>query len=195
MGATLALTKSERNYCVTRKELLALVYFLRHFRPYLLGRQFLVRTDHATLKWIQQFKEPEGQIARWLELQEFNFQTEYRAGKNHCNADALSRIQCNQCGMCHSKLTNQNFMPSCGQSFCPSSVHEVPLTDNCWMPTWPNQDLQEKQRTDPVLGIIIAWMEKEQQRPPDAMVAGMGRAVRSLWAQWNRLELVNNLLY
>ena len=190
------LTKSERNYCVTRKELLALVYFLRHFRPYLLGRQFLVRTDHAALKWIQQFKEPEGQIARWLEqLQEFNFQTEYRAGKNHCNADALSRIQCNQCGMCHSKLTNQNFMSSCGQSSCPSSVHEVALTDNSWMPTWSNQDLQEKQRTDPVLGIVIAWMEKEQQRPPDAMVAGMGRAVRSLWAQWNRLELVNNLLY
>ena len=44
------LTKSERNYCVTWKELLALVYFLRHFRPYLLGHQFLVRTDHAAFE-------------------------------------------------------------------------------------------------------------------------------------------------
>jgi len=64
---------------VTERELLALIYFLRHFRSYLLGRPFIV---HAALKWIQQFKEPEGQIARWLEyLQEFDFQTGYRPGK------------------------------------------------------------------------------------------------------------------
>ena len=177
------LTKSERNYCVTRKELLGLVYFLRHFRPYLLWRPFLVRTDHAALKWIQQFKEPEGQIARWLEqLQEFNLETEYRAGKNHCNADALSRIQYNQCAICHPKSTNQNFMPSGGLLSYPSSVHEVALTENWWTPTWSNQGLQKKQKTDPVIGTIIAWMEKEQQRPPETMVAGMGRAVRSLWA-------------
>ena len=42
------LTKSERNYSTTRKELLALVYFLQHFRCYLLGHSFVVRTDHST---------------------------------------------------------------------------------------------------------------------------------------------------
>jgi len=50
------LTKSERNYCVTQRELLALIYFLRHLCSYLLGHPFIVRTDHAALKWIQQLR-------------------------------------------------------------------------------------------------------------------------------------------
>ena len=50
------LTKAEKNYSVTRKELLALVYFMQHFRYYLLGRPFVARTDHAALQWIQGFK-------------------------------------------------------------------------------------------------------------------------------------------
>ena len=41
------LTKPERNYCVTRKELLAVVTFVTHFRTYLLGHTFTLRTDHA----------------------------------------------------------------------------------------------------------------------------------------------------
>ena len=62
-----SLNRSERNYCTTRKEMLALVHFTKHFRHYLLGRKFLVRTDHASLKWLQNFKDPEGQCARWQE--------------------------------------------------------------------------------------------------------------------------------
>ena len=45
---------------------------MRQFRAYLIGRPFVVRTDHAALQWLQGFKEPEGQVAIWLEqLQEF----------------------------------------------------------------------------------------------------------------------------
>ena len=49
------LTKAERNYSVTRREMLALISFLRRFRSYLLGKPFVVRTDHAALTWLQQF--------------------------------------------------------------------------------------------------------------------------------------------
>ena len=62
------LTKPERHYYVTRRELLVVVTFIQHFRPYLLGREFILCTDHGS------FKQPEGQLARWLErLQEYNF--------------------------------------------------------------------------------------------------------------------------
>lgn len=67
------LQKAERNYCVTRKELLAVVLATKHFHHYLFGRQFLLRTDHASLRWLYNFKEPEGQTARWLErLQQYD---------------------------------------------------------------------------------------------------------------------------
>ena len=66
-----SLRVSERNYCATRAEMLALVEFVDCFRYYLLGKKFQVRTDHHALQWLKSFKEPQGQVARWLErLQE-----------------------------------------------------------------------------------------------------------------------------
>ena len=97
--ASRLLSKPERQYCVTRRELLAVVTFTRHFRPFLLGRPFVLRTDHGSLTWLRNFKEPEGQMARWLEhLQEFNFRIEHRQGRKHSNAGSLSRLPCRQCG-------------------------------------------------------------------------------------------------
>ena len=82
------LTRTQRNYCVTR----AVVTFLDQFRHYLLGSQFIVRTDHSSLRWIFNFKEPQGQLARWLEaLSQFKFQIIHREGKKHLNADSLSQ--------------------------------------------------------------------------------------------------------
>jgi hypothetical protein len=97
--ASRTLSKPERRYCVTRRELLAVVYFTRHFRPYLLGRHFTLRTDHGSLTWLWNFREPEGQLARWLErLQEYDFRIVHRPGRKHGNADGLSRSPCPQCG-------------------------------------------------------------------------------------------------
>ena len=91
--ASQSLSKSEKNYSVTRKELLALVYFMQYFCCYLLHTKFIVRTDHAALQWIQGFKNPEGQLARWLKkLQEFNFESMHRKGSEHHNADTISRL-------------------------------------------------------------------------------------------------------
>ena len=91
------LTKLEKLYCATRKEMLALVWAVRHFRLYLLGQPYIVRTDHNSLKWLQSFKDAEGQVARWLEiLSEYDMTVEHRPGRFHTNADALSRIPVHQ---------------------------------------------------------------------------------------------------
>ena len=58
--ASRVLSKAERRYSATRMEMLAVVSFLHHFRPYLLGRRFTLRTDHGSLLWLKSFKEPEG---------------------------------------------------------------------------------------------------------------------------------------
>jgi hypothetical protein len=86
---SLTLTPEQQKYCTTRKELLAIIRFSRQFRHYLLGRHFTVRTDSNSLTWLMNFKEPQGQLARWLEeLSQFNMKIQHRPGKKHTNADA-----------------------------------------------------------------------------------------------------------
>ena len=88
-----ALTKEQRRYCTTRKELLAIVRFCRQYRYYLLGKPFTIRTDHSSLRWLLRFREPQGQLARWIEeLSQYNMVLKHRAGVKHLNADALSHI-------------------------------------------------------------------------------------------------------
>ena len=118
--ASNSLTPAQARYCTTRKELLAVVKFTRHYRHYLLGRQFIVRTDHGSLVWLMRFKNVEGQLARWLEeLSQYDMVIAHRAGSKHRNADGLSRIpdtlphcDCYQAGKDPSKL------PCGGCNYC-----------------------------------------------------------------------------
>ena len=90
--ASRTLNKSQQRYCTTYRELLAVVTFIKQFRHYLWGHTFTVRSDYSSLKWIKNFKNPEGMIARWLSvLSTYDFTIEYRRGPFHTNADALSR--------------------------------------------------------------------------------------------------------
>jgi len=93
--ASRRLDPREKKYCVTLKELLAVVYIPRYFRQYRLGREIKVRTDHSALTWLKHTPDPIGQQARWLEImEEFDFTVEHRSGSRHVNADALSRRPC-----------------------------------------------------------------------------------------------------
>ena len=49
------MNRAEQQYCVTRKELLAIVEAVKHFHPYLYGRHFTMRSDHAALQWLLKF--------------------------------------------------------------------------------------------------------------------------------------------
>ena len=89
-----AMTSEQQRYCTTRKELLAIIRCTRQFKHYLLGRRFTVRTDHNSLIWLCRFKEPQGQLARWIEeLSQYNMILQHRPGLKHVNADALSRSE------------------------------------------------------------------------------------------------------
>ena len=90
--ASKTLNSGQQKYCTTRKELLSVVVFTRHYRHYLLCRQFVVRTDHASLVWLMRFKQSDGLLSRWLqELGQYDFSIVHRSGKKHSNADGLSR--------------------------------------------------------------------------------------------------------
>ena len=61
--ASRTMSKSERCYHVTRKELLAVVFFIHHFRHYLVGKQFTPWTDHGCLRWWSNFRGADGSLA------------------------------------------------------------------------------------------------------------------------------------
>ena len=103
-----ALSHQERNYCVTDRELLAVWYFVEYCRQYLLGRKFLVQTDHQAIHWLFSLKEPKDRLARWLEtLSGYQFWIEHCPGKKHGNADALSHRQYNP-AECDCPLLNED---------------------------------------------------------------------------------------
>jgi hypothetical protein len=96
------LDQAEKNYCVTRKELLAVVYFMGYFHHYLLGAKTTVRTDHGSLQWLKQMKNPTDQVARWItRLEAYDWNIVHRPGRQHGNADAMSRRLCDgDCPQC-----------------------------------------------------------------------------------------------
>ena len=144
------LNPAQRNYCTTRKELLAVLRFSREFHHYLLGRQFLVCTDHSSLTWLMHFHHPEGMLAQWLEeLSQYDMVIQHRPGNKHGNADGLSRIPekedfCN----CYEAGISLSSLPCGGCAFCtkvhhqwaqfedgvddviPLSIHSASLTDD-----------------------------------------------------------------
>ena len=98
--ASRTLTQQKRAYCVTKKELLAVVFGLKKFRPYLMGRHFVVRTAHSAIQWLRKTPVPLAQTARWLLfIEQYDFEVQHRSGEKHGNADALSRRPhvCKQC--------------------------------------------------------------------------------------------------
>ena len=85
---------AQRNYGATQLELLAVIWALKHFRHYLIGRRFTLTIDHQALKWLININNPSGIYARWIaRLQEYEFDIIYRPGKANMNADALSRMK------------------------------------------------------------------------------------------------------
>ena len=96
------MNKHELGYCITRKELLAIYYFTQHFKHFLYGKRFLLRTDHKAITFMMTTKNPiTPQFQTWINfLSGLDMRMEYRKGERHSNADAMSRNSCELCSQC-----------------------------------------------------------------------------------------------
>ena len=84
-----------------RRELLARVKAIKHFWSHLYGRPFLLWTDYTSHQWVCQWKEPNYQVARWLEtLAKFQYTLEHWARLCYRNANRLSRQTSENCWQC-----------------------------------------------------------------------------------------------
>lgn len=87
-----SINKTQQNYPIGELELFAIIESLKHFRYYLHGHHFILRTDHSSLLSLRNKSEPSTRIARWLDtLAEYDFSLEHIPGKKNVVADALSR--------------------------------------------------------------------------------------------------------
>ena len=210
--ASRTLDKREMNYCITRKELLAIVYSLKYFKQYLMGRRFKVRTDHAPLTWLRHTPDPIGQQARWLEImEEFDFEVEHRPGVKHGNADALSRRPCHVkacvCRYGNVEGLDQNSEPAqavatvfesvrCSNGFPTSCVASTSTTnddDNSDV-GWTLEGLRAAQEDDPDVSYVLQLVKQLQEKPPWESVSMQSHDVRVLWGMWPRLRVWNGLL-
>ena len=172
--ASRTLTKTERAYCVTRKELLALVTFVKHFQHYLYGKRFLVRINHSSLRWLMNYKNPEGQIACWIEtLFSYDMKVEHRPGRLHQNADGVSRIPCSQCGVNEKARNTVNVVESSNKDMF---------------------DLKAIQDEDRDISLIKSWLETGIK--PDTRAISMeSYSLKALCNQLGNLEIHEGALF
>src|SRR5215510_3948011 len=86
------LNSAERNYSTYEKEMLAIINALRVWRPYLLGKRFIVHTDHCPLSHKLNSKYSSNRLNKWTNfMNEFDICIKYKPGKENVVADALSR--------------------------------------------------------------------------------------------------------
>ncbi|XP_068073009.1 uncharacterized protein [Danio rerio] len=82
----------EVRYSIVEKECLAVKWALDSLKYYLLGREFILETDHKALQWLQEMKDTNSRITRWyLAMQPFRFIIRHVPGKENLTADYLSR--------------------------------------------------------------------------------------------------------
>ena len=89
--ASRSLNNAETHYTTSEKELIAIVWATKYFRPYPYGRRFKIVSDHKPFVWVMNVKDPGSRLLRWR-IQLAEYEITYRRGSHNTNADALSRI-------------------------------------------------------------------------------------------------------
>ena len=217
--ASKKFSERESKYCARRRELMAIVKMVKHFDVYLRGPTFLIRTDHASLKYIKtvQPSSVPSQFFRWImHLEEYSYQIEIRKGVLHGNADGMSRgCHGNGC-ICDELLAYErkfNIRPGTvledGGAVL-SAVDAIPiqrvLGENCVMerctvqaykirPRYSSAEITQWQEEDPDIKPVRDWLKYEQREPVWKDISRFSAAKKAYFADYDSLEFREEVLY
>jgi len=168
---------------------LALIASLQHFRHYLLNVPVILRTDHHSLKWLRTFKKPEGILARWIEtLSEFEITIQHRPGRVHSNDDGLSRHHCKQCWGRVPKEPWVDELQRANECVDPLGLHALQL-----LPELSNDEVNDLQQKDSVLGLLRSWLDLDYEPSLDEL-RQLPQEGRKLWSIRSSLAVVDQIL-
>ncbi len=205
--ASRKLNLAQQRLCVTYRELLALVYFVRFFKHYLIGRRFIARVDHGSLRWLYNFKDNAGILGRWIsQLAAYDMEIVHRKGSAHSNADGLSRrseplkkrcerTDCEECklhpqgGHVIDQIDDHEI--ECEMKVAPIEIQNQ--TSN-WMDTYSNEELKIMQDEDLDVKTVKNLVESGE-KPTKVQLERYSASIRGLCAMWNHLEIKNEVLY
>ncbi|GFU66149.1 retrovirus-related Pol polyprotein from transposon 412 [Trichonephila clavipes] len=158
--------------CLKRKMVRSVSSPILHFHPYLYGRRFQLRTDHASLTWLLNFKNSEGQIARWIQrIQEYDVEIRHRKGSAHGNADALSRRPCPEsCKYC-SRIEKK--FGEIDPIVCQVTTALAPCSDG---------SVRKDQLADPEIKPILEFKESSDEKSSWQDIAPFHPTTKRYWA-------------
>ena len=217
--ASKKFSERESKYCARRRELLAIVKMVKHFDVYLRGPTFLVRTDHASLKYIKtvQPSSVPAQFFRWImSLEEYSYQIEIRKGVLHGNADGMSRgCHGNGC-ICDALLEYErkyNIRPGTildDTESILSAVQAIPvqlvidkkcIVQQCTVqafkirPRYSSAEIAMWQEDDPDIKPVRDWLKTEQKEPVWNDISRFSAATKAYFSDYDRLEFKEDVLY
>ena len=183
------------------------------FRSYLRGARFTLRTDHKSLVWLHRFKDTEGMLSRWLHsLQQFQFSIIHRPGRDHGNADGLSRAPSSPCRQCTRPDCPPATLIQCDSDQPSDSTSTGSSEDADLVPVQSGEDwiarldddlsrpvetsgdsfrISTLQKEDPVCMTLHSWVVANEF-PAWAEVKSMLPELRSLWHHRNNLSVDDN---
>jgi transposase InsO family protein len=180
--ASRLLSDVERRYAAIDKEALAIVYAVdEKFQQYILGRRFILKTDHKPLERLlgsksQLPKLAASRLARWaMTLSMYDYDIQYHAAGLNTPADVLSRFPVDPAGGSVAEMMGVH-----------SNLLHLKLQDI----TVSKRELQQKTITDPVLAQVVANME----RGWPVNTASLPKELHTFFEKRAELSLEENML-
>ena len=112
---------TQQRYPAIELEVCGLLFAIKHWKHYLIGKHFVVETDSKAVEWIKDKRDLIGKLGRWsLYLENFDFSTVHVPGKIHIAPDSLNRMY--ETDMCQIEV-NDSFISNVPDSFDVNEWH------------------------------------------------------------------------